>query len=74
MILGASGDLTHRKLIPSLSNFYCKGRLPKGFRVVDVSRRPLSDAQFRESLLTGVHDTVDMHLSLSQWLHGSGGH
>ena len=67
VILGASGDLTHRKLIPSLCNLYCKGRLPQDFRVVGVSRSPLSDQQFMESLLAGVHDTVGMHPSPDQW-------
>lgn len=67
VIFGASGDLTHRKLIPSLCNLYCKGRLPTNFQVVGVSRSPLSDAEFRESLLVGVHDTVDMHASPGQW-------
>jgi len=28
VILGASGDLTHRKLTQSLCNLYRKGRLP----------------------------------------------
>lgn len=27
VIFGASGDLTRRKLIPSLCNLFCKGRL-----------------------------------------------
>ena len=30
VIFGASGDLTHRKLIPSLCNLHRKGRLPQG--------------------------------------------
>jgi glucose-6-phosphate 1-dehydrogenase len=29
VIFGASGDLTHRKFIPSLCSLYCKGRLPR---------------------------------------------
>ena len=67
VIFGASGDLTHRKLIPSLCNLYCQGSLPTDFRVVGVSRSPLSDAEFRESLLAGIHDTVDLHPTPGQW-------
>ena len=33
VIFGASGDLTHRKLIPSLCSLYCKGRLPQDLRI-----------------------------------------
>jgi glucose-6-phosphate 1-dehydrogenase len=50
VIFGASGDLTHRKLIPSLCSLYCKGRLPQGLNILGVARRPLSDEDFRESL------------------------
>jgi glucose-6-phosphate 1-dehydrogenase len=34
VIFGASGDLTHRKLIPALYNLYLKKRLPAGTRTV----------------------------------------
>ena len=37
VIFGASGDLTHRKLIPSLFNLYLKKRLPKEFQVIGFS-------------------------------------
>ena len=43
VIFGASGDLTHRKLIPALYNNYKKGRLLEGTRVVGFARRPWSD-------------------------------
>ncbi len=50
VIFGASGDLTHRKLIPSLYNLYRKGRLDPELRIVGVSRRPMTDQEFRDSL------------------------
>lgn len=38
VIFGASGDLTHRKLVPALYNLFRKGRLPKDTRIVGFSR------------------------------------
>lgn len=47
VIFGASGDLTHRKLIPSLYDLFRQGLLPQGTRVLGVSRTPMSDDDFR---------------------------
>ena len=38
VILGASGDLTHRKLVPALYHLFRKGRLPRDTRIVGFSR------------------------------------
>lgn len=56
VIFGASGDLTHRKLIPALFNNYKKNRLPEGLRIVGVARRDWSDDQFRDRLREGVKE------------------
>jgi len=45
---GAMGDLTRRKLLPSLYNLRANGLLPRGFAFIGVARRPLDDAAFRE--------------------------
>jgi len=50
IIFGASGDLTRRKLIPSLYNAYAKGRLPEKLSVIGTSRTDYSDESFREHL------------------------
>ena len=47
VIFGASGDLTHRKLIPALYNLFKFGRLNK-FSVLGVARSELNDETFRE--------------------------
>ena len=54
VIFGASGDLTHRKLIPALFRNFRKGRLWKGTRIVGVARRDWSSDEFREGLREGV--------------------
>ena len=50
VIFGATGDLTHRKLIPALYNLAADGDLPAGFRVVGFARREKSDDEFRSGL------------------------
>jgi glucose-6-phosphate 1-dehydrogenase len=57
VIFGASGDLTHRKLIPALydlSRSNGSGTLPRPFAVVGVSRTPMSDEQFRDKMKESV--------------------
>lgn len=46
-ILGASGDLTQRKLMPALFAMYVQGLLPKQFAIVGFARREYDDDSFR---------------------------
>src|SRR2546423_2223140 len=50
VIFGATGDLTHRKLIPALSNLAADGELPPAVTVVGFARRPKNDEEFRKEL------------------------
>jgi len=50
VIFGASGDLTKRKLLPSLYNLGSYYLLPAHFSIIGVARRPLSDDVFRDQL------------------------
>ena len=50
VILGASGDLTHRKLVPALYEMSRRGAIDPRTRILGVSRRPKTDAQFRDEL------------------------
>ncbi len=54
VIFGASGDLTHRKLIPALYDQDRLGSLPAGLCVLGVSRTPMSDEAFREKMRASV--------------------
>ena len=51
VIFGATGDLTHRKLIPALYNIAVSGDLPPQFKVVGFARRDKPDEVFRKELL-----------------------
>jgi glucose-6-phosphate 1-dehydrogenase len=50
VIFGATGDLTARKLVPSLYRQTRKRRLPDALRIVGAARTPLSDDAFRENM------------------------
>jgi glucose-6-phosphate 1-dehydrogenase len=67
IIFGASGDLTHRKLIPALFNQYMKNRLPDKFYIVGTSRSEYSHEQFRETLRKGVLDLAGMECPEDAW-------
>ncbi|MFN4278824.1 glucose-6-phosphate dehydrogenase [Thermosynechococcus sp.] len=56
VIFGASGDLTQRKLIPSLYQLKLERRLPPELTIVGVARRDWSDDYFREHLRRGVEE------------------
>ncbi len=55
VIFGATGDLTHRKLIPALYNLALEHRLPEEFSMVGFARRPWDDDTFRKESLDSVN-------------------
>ena len=67
VIFGASGDLTRRKLIPALCSVHCKGRLPQDLRIAGVARRPMSDQEFRDSLLRAIHEIANFSPTPEEW-------
>jgi glucose-6-phosphate 1-dehydrogenase len=50
VIFGATGDLTHRKLIPALYNLAADGELPPAVTVVGFARREKKHDDFRREL------------------------
>ncbi len=50
VIFGATGDLTHRKLIPAVYNIAAEGELPPAVAVIGFARRDKSDDEFRKEL------------------------
>lgn len=57
VIFGASGDLTHRKLIPALYHLFANGMLPEDFAILGVSRSEYSDESFREKMKSSLIET-----------------
>ena len=54
VIVGASGDLTARKLVPALFNLYLNYGLPNPFLVVGCARTRLSGQEFRNKMKDAV--------------------
>jgi glucose-6-phosphate 1-dehydrogenase len=54
VIFGATGDLTHRLVMPSLYNLEATGLLPEKFCVVGVARKGTSSDDLRDSLMKGL--------------------
>lgn len=50
VIFGATGDLTHRKIIPAFYHLLKNGRLPEGCAIIGFARRPKTDDEFRKEL------------------------
>ena len=56
VIFGASGDLTHRKLIPALWTLFASRTLPEPFTILCTARTPMTDDAFRAKLKEGVKE------------------
>ena len=67
VIFGASGDLTKRKLIPSLFNLCRKDRIPQPYMIVGSGGSAFTDEQFREHLLEGTKQFADFQFSDQEW-------
>src|SRR5271156_6384296 len=50
VIFGATGDLTHRKIIPAFYHLAKNNLLPDDFAIIGFARRPKSDDDFRKDL------------------------
>jgi glucose-6-phosphate 1-dehydrogenase len=46
-VFGATGDLAERKLLPALFQRDLAGQIPEGARIIGISRRSMSDEEFR---------------------------
>ena len=55
VIFGASGDLTHRKLIPALYAAYQQKLLPENFSIIGFARRDYNSELFRSMMSESVN-------------------
>src|SRR5713226_5558579 len=56
VIFGASGDLTHRKLLPALYNMELGHLLPPEFCTIGFARRPKTHQEFRDEMKAGINE------------------
>ena len=50
ILFGATGDLAHRMLFPSLYHLFCDGLLPADFRILASGRTAMDDSAFGETV------------------------
>ncbi len=63
VILGATGDLTSRKLMPALYSLYRLGRLPESFLILGCGRTPWADEEFRDRMAAAIRTAGGADLS-----------
>lgn len=67
VIMGATGDLTHRKLMPALYDLAAERSLPHGFAVVGFSRKDKSHEDFRADMREAVSEFARHPLDPEIW-------
>jgi glucose-6-phosphate 1-dehydrogenase len=67
VICGASGDLTSRKLVPSLYRLDRKKRLPAEAKILGVSRSAFSDDAFREKMAKAIQEESKADWDPAAW-------
>lgn len=56
VIFGATGDLSHRKLLPALFNLHLDGFLSRPHAIVGVSRRDRSNGDYRNEMAEAIRE------------------
>src|SRR5262245_47911436 len=54
VIFGATGDLSHRKILPAFYNLRRAGLLPTETNIVGFARRPFSDSEYASEMRAAV--------------------
>ncbi len=58
VIFGGAGDLAYRKLLPALYERHLDGQIPTVTRIIGVSRRQMSDDDYREATRRALNEHV----------------
>jgi glucose-6-phosphate 1-dehydrogenase len=67
VIFGATGDLTKRKLVPSLMNLAKDGLLDQNFAVIGVAIQAMSDDEFRKKVESDIAELDPEVLNFDNW-------
>ncbi len=58
VIFGATGDLTHKKLMPALYNLLKRDLLPEDFHVIAVGRQEKTSESYRQEISQSIADNI----------------
>ncbi|NCB42321.1 MAG: glucose-6-phosphate dehydrogenase [Clostridia bacterium] len=67
VILGGTGDLTKKKLIPALFSLSSENKLPHGFAVVSVGRQDLSENGYRKNMEENLSRNQGENFNQEKW-------
>lgn len=67
VIFGASGDLSRRKLIPSLFSLFRKRKISGACRLIGFSTRKWSDDDFRNEMRSGLEEYYQLPFEEGEW-------
>jgi glucose-6-phosphate 1-dehydrogenase len=67
VIIGGTGDLAQRKLVPAICNLAEKNRLDDGVSVVGFARRPLNNESYRDFMWEGLQEVGGLGISRETW-------
>jgi glucose-6-phosphate 1-dehydrogenase len=59
VVFGGAGDLAYRKLLPALFHRHCDNQIPSSARIIGVSRRQMSDEEYRAATEKALYEHVD---------------
>jgi glucose-6-phosphate 1-dehydrogenase len=59
VVFGGAGDLAYRKLLPALFHRHCDNQIPSSARIIGVSRRQMSDEDYRAATEKALYEHVD---------------
>ncbi|TKB77697.1 MAG: glucose-6-phosphate dehydrogenase (NADP(+)), partial [Nitrospira sp.] len=67
VVFGADGDLTKRKLIPSIYNLAAAGLLPSHYAIVGLDRVPMTTAEYRVKITQALPDFAGRVVDQPLW-------
>jgi glucose-6-phosphate 1-dehydrogenase len=67
VIFGGAGDLSRRKLMPSVFNLYLDNQLSKGFSILGFDRVGLDDRKYRSLMEESLQDFAPEMFSPDKW-------
>ncbi|MFC6277351.1 glucose-6-phosphate dehydrogenase [Psittacicella hinzii] len=66
VIFGATGDLTQRKLLPSLFGLFCNDLTPETFKIMAIGRKEIDNQEFINKCRNSIDKVKDSFLRESQ--------
>jgi len=60
VIFGGAGDLSRRKLLPTLFSMYARGNMPEEFEIIAFGRQDLDNEQYRKLILEALRESDEI--------------